>query len=96
MFGRKRKPGDFTSEIEAHLQLEIERLREQGLSEEEARASARRSFGNVTQVSGLHRHRCLDHCLGHRSHDRDFQRRRCHAVAPPAVPTTGAARKRRG
>jgi len=50
MFGRKRKPGDFTSEIEAHLQLEIERLREQGLSEEEARASARRSFGNVMQA----------------------------------------------
>jgi predicted permease len=47
MFGRKRKLDDFTSEIEAHLQLEIERLREQGLSEEEARATARRSFGNV-------------------------------------------------
>jgi predicted permease len=47
MFGRKRKLDDFTSEIEAHIQLEIERLREQGLSEEEARATARRSFGNV-------------------------------------------------
>ena len=47
MFGRKRKLDDFTSEIEAHLQLEIERLREQGLSEEEARATARRSFGNL-------------------------------------------------
>lgn len=47
MFGHKRKFDDFTSEIEAHLQLEIERLREQGLSEEEARAAARRSFGNL-------------------------------------------------
>jgi predicted permease len=47
MFGRKRKLDDFTSEIEAHLQIEIERLREQGLSEDDARASARRSFGNV-------------------------------------------------
>src|SRR6202051_2415394 len=47
MFGRKRKLDDFTSEIAVHLQLEIERLREQGLSEEEARATARRSFGNV-------------------------------------------------
>ena len=47
MFGRKRGLEDFSSEIEAHLQLEIERLREQGLSEEEARAAARRSFGNV-------------------------------------------------
>jgi predicted permease len=46
MFPRKRKLEDFTSEIEAHLQLEIERLREQGLNEAEARATARRSFGN--------------------------------------------------
>jgi putative ABC transport system permease protein len=50
MFGRKRKLDDFTSEIEAHLQLEIERLREQGLGDEEARATARRSFGNVMQA----------------------------------------------
>jgi predicted permease len=49
MFGRKRKLDDFTSEIEAHLQLEIERLQEQGLSAEEARAAAYRSFGNVTR-----------------------------------------------
>ena len=48
MFGRKRKLDDFTSEIEAHLQLEIERLQEQGLSADEARAAAHRSFGNVT------------------------------------------------
>ena len=47
MFGHKRKLGDFTSEIEAHVELEIERLREEGLSEEEARAIAHRSFGNV-------------------------------------------------
>jgi hypothetical protein len=47
MFGRKRKLDDFTSEIESHIQLEIERLREQGLSEDEARAAARRSFGSV-------------------------------------------------
>jgi hypothetical protein len=47
MFGRKRKLDGFTSEIEAHIQTEIERLREQGLSEEDARAAARRSFGNV-------------------------------------------------
>jgi len=50
MFGRKRKFGDFTSEIEAHIQLEIERLQNQGRSEEEARATARRSFGNVMQT----------------------------------------------
>src|SRR5882672_8912279 len=50
MFRRKRQPSDFTSEIEAHLQLEIERLREQGLSEKQARAAARRSFGNLLQA----------------------------------------------
>ena len=50
MFRSKRKFDDFSSEIEAHLQLEIERLREQGLSEEQARATARRSFGNVMQA----------------------------------------------
>jgi len=47
MFGRKRKLDDFTSEIAAHIQLEIERLRERGLSEAEAQATARRSFGNL-------------------------------------------------
>lgn len=50
MFRRKRKPSDFGAEIEAHLQLETERLREEGLSETEARAAARRGFGNVSQA----------------------------------------------
>jgi putative ABC transport system permease protein len=50
MFGCKRPVSDFNAEIEAHLQLEVERLQEQGLSEEEARVAARRAFGNVTQV----------------------------------------------
>jgi predicted permease len=50
MFGRKRQVGDFSSEIEAHIELEAECLREQGLSEEEARAGARRAFGNVLQA----------------------------------------------
>jgi predicted permease len=50
MFWRKRKPSDFREEIEAHLALETERLKEQGLSEEEARKAARRAFGNVTRA----------------------------------------------
>jgi hypothetical protein len=50
MFGRKRKLDDFDAEIEAHLQLEFERQRELGLSEEEAWAAARRAFGNVMQA----------------------------------------------
>ena len=50
MFGRKRQQSDFAAEIEAHLELETESLKGQGLSEEEARAAARRAFGNVTRA----------------------------------------------
>jgi macrolide transport system ATP-binding/permease protein len=50
MFRRKRKPSDFSAEIEAHIQHESERLQEQGLSEEDARAAARRAFGNIMQA----------------------------------------------
>jgi predicted permease len=50
MLRRKRKASDFGDEIEAHIQIEAERLREQGLSEKDARAAARRTFGNVTQA----------------------------------------------
>ena len=50
MFWRKRKPSDFRAEIEAHLELEAEQLKEQGWSEEDARVAARRAFGNVTRA----------------------------------------------
>jgi predicted permease len=50
MFRRKRRVNDFSAEIEVHIQLETERLREQGLSENEARTAARRAFGNVTRA----------------------------------------------
>ena len=50
MCGRKRKVDDFSEEIDAHLQLEFERKRALGLSEQEAWAAARRVFGNVTQA----------------------------------------------
>jgi len=50
MLWRKRKPSDFRAEIEAHLELETERLKEQGFSEEEACMTARRAFGNVTRA----------------------------------------------
>jgi hypothetical protein len=50
IFRRKRSPSDFAAEIEAHLELETEQLKERGLSEEEARVAARRAFGNVTQA----------------------------------------------
>ena len=50
MFRRRRPQADFDAEIEAHLQIEIDRLRESGLSPEEAEAAARRVFGNLTAV----------------------------------------------
>jgi putative ABC transport system permease protein len=50
MFQRTRKASDFGAEIEAHLAMETDRLKEQGMSEEDARAEARRAFGNVTRV----------------------------------------------
>jgi|HubBroStandDraft_1064217.scaffolds.fasta_scaffold25046_1 predicted permease len=50
MFGRNRKENDFSQEINAHIQLECERLRGQGMSEDEALAAARRTFGNVTRA----------------------------------------------
>jgi len=50
MFRRKRKQSDFAAEIEAHLELETQQLREQGLSEEEARRAARRAFGNLARA----------------------------------------------
>src|SRR5579862_3155046 len=50
MFGRKRKPSDFSGEIEARIELETDRLRAEGLEDEEARSAARRAFGNVTRA----------------------------------------------
>jgi hypothetical protein len=35
--------------LPAHLELEAERMRAEGVSEDEAYAGARRIFGNVTQ-----------------------------------------------
>ena len=48
MFKRKRDVSDFDAEIEAHIQLEAERLRAEGLPDRDAQAAARRAFGNVT------------------------------------------------
>ena len=47
MFRRKRQQDDFNAEIQAHLDQETERLKEHGMSEEDARFAARRAFGNV-------------------------------------------------
>ena len=51
MFGRRRTDEDFAAEIQAHIELESDRLRAEGISEEAARAAARRAFGNVTAAT---------------------------------------------
>ena len=50
MFWRPRKQNDFAAEIESHLRLEADRLREEGLSAVDAEQAARLKFGNVLQT----------------------------------------------
>jgi hypothetical protein len=42
MFKRKRSTDDFAEEIKAHLELEADELKREGLSEDEARQKATR------------------------------------------------------
>jgi predicted permease len=48
MFGKRRSQEDFDAEIQAHIKLEADRLREDGMPEDAALAKARRAFGNRT------------------------------------------------
>ena len=43
----RRSQRDFENEIKSHIELETERLKAQGMSEEDAAFAARRKFGNV-------------------------------------------------
>ena len=47
MFWRKRPAADFNEEVRAHLELEADELTRGGLPAPDARAAARRAFGNV-------------------------------------------------
>jgi len=47
---RRRAEEDFSEEIQAHLEIEADRYRAEGLSEQDARSAALRTFGNVTQA----------------------------------------------
>ena len=44
-----RSDRDFSEEIQAHIELEADRLAAEGMDREQALAAARRAFGNVTQ-----------------------------------------------
>ena len=51
LWRRRRTTEDFGAELDAHLQLETDRLQdEQGLSPDDARAIALRAFGNRTHA----------------------------------------------
>ena len=47
MIGSRRSDEDFAREVEAHLQLEADRLVEEGMAPEAARLEAQRRFGNA-------------------------------------------------
>jgi hypothetical protein len=44
---RRRPQSDFSAELQAHLELEQDRLRAEGLSEDESRHAARKNLGNL-------------------------------------------------
>ena len=49
MFGRKKRSlSDFDEEIQAHIDIEAEEFRKDGLDETGARYAAQRKFGKVT------------------------------------------------
>jgi predicted permease len=51
MFRRRKRPQrDFAEELQAHLALEADRLREAGMSEKDALDTARRNLGNMTKA----------------------------------------------
>jgi hypothetical protein len=51
MFWRgKRDQEDFSEELRAHLELEADRLREQGFSAEHAQVMAHRNVGNIMNI----------------------------------------------
>ncbi len=47
---RQRTDTDFSEELRAHLELEADRLREQGFSDEDARAMAHCNLGNIMNI----------------------------------------------
>lgn len=50
MSRRKRPDSDFSAELQAHLDLEKDRLMAEGMTEEEAEITAKRSLGNRTSA----------------------------------------------
>jgi hypothetical protein len=53
--GAQERDREFDDEVASHLAEAADEFERQGLSNEEARRAARRSFGGVTQVTQVHR-----------------------------------------
>src|SRR3954447_3310969 len=51
MFWWGRSQRDFSEELQAHLQIEIDRLRAEGMDEEQAYRTARRTLGNMQSAN---------------------------------------------
>src|SRR5204863_837260 len=47
---KKRSHQDFEAELKSHLELEADDLKNEGLTEDQAREAARKAFGNITSV----------------------------------------------
>src|SRR6476659_5691475 len=48
---RREIPGDLSEEVEAHLEMEVQKRIDRGMEPREARLSARREFGNHTAIA---------------------------------------------
>jgi len=55
MFLRRKLEGEFSEEIQAHLEMLAEEHMRRGMTPDEARLAARRSFGGVEQIREEHR-----------------------------------------
>jgi predicted permease len=69
MSTQKRSQDDFNREIDAHLDLETERLIAEGMTPDDARAKARRTFGNVTAARERYFESSRTIWLDHLRHD---------------------------
>ena len=50
MLGFRRSQRDFEVEIQSHIEIETDRLIEEGMNAHDARLAARRRFGNVSKA----------------------------------------------
>jgi FtsX-like permease family protein len=54
IFSRKRKPSDFKAEVETHLELEADRLKERGLTRRKREIGIRMALGCTTSQAMAH------------------------------------------